>query len=271
MRPRYAERWLTGPMELEPETERDVAMFPLGAVLLPHMPLPLRIFEQRYMVMLGRLLDDEVPEFGVVLIERGHEAGGGDQRFPIGTMARIAKVAARAEEIELVAIGAERIEVVSWLDDDPHPRARVRTLAPLTWDVDLDGLRVEAERTVRRLLAVTAEFAETPWDADTELSDDPISASWQLAGIAPLGPIDQLRLLGATSARELLSTLVRLCNDAEPVLTSAPSEAGFAEALSQLLFEEGADGGSEDDDSDDDDADGGDENPGNPDDHGSAA
>ena len=56
-------------------------MFPLSSVLMPYMPLPLRIFESRYLVMLGRLLDDDDPQFGVVLIERGPEAGGGEQRF----------------------------------------------------------------------------------------------------------------------------------------------------------------------------------------------
>ena len=53
------------------------AMFPLGSVLLPHMPLPLQLFEQRYLMMLGQLLETEDPEFGVVLIERGSEVGGG--------------------------------------------------------------------------------------------------------------------------------------------------------------------------------------------------
>ena len=56
-------------------------MFPLGTVLFPHTPLALRIFEQRYLMMLGRVLDDDEPSFGVVLIERGSEAGGGDQRI----------------------------------------------------------------------------------------------------------------------------------------------------------------------------------------------
>ena len=36
-------------------------MFPLGTVLFPHTPLALRIFEERYLVMLGRLLDEDDP------------------------------------------------------------------------------------------------------------------------------------------------------------------------------------------------------------------
>ena len=37
----------------------DVAMFPLGSVLFPHTPLVLRVFEPRYLTMVGRLLDEE--------------------------------------------------------------------------------------------------------------------------------------------------------------------------------------------------------------------
>ena len=54
-----------------------IPMFPLGSVLFPHMPLPLRLFEPRYLKMLGDLLEQPDPEFGVVLIERGHEVGVG--------------------------------------------------------------------------------------------------------------------------------------------------------------------------------------------------
>ena len=53
-------------------------MFPLGTVLFPHMPLRLRVFEQRYLVMLSDLLQSQTAEFGVVLIDRGQEVGGGE-------------------------------------------------------------------------------------------------------------------------------------------------------------------------------------------------
>ena len=52
----------------------QLPMFPLGSVLFPYTPLPLRVFEPRYLTMIGHLLDDDDPQFGVVLIERGHEA-----------------------------------------------------------------------------------------------------------------------------------------------------------------------------------------------------
>ena len=51
-------------------------MFPLGLVLMPHLPLDLRIFEERYLKLLGDLLGDENPEFGVVLNGRGEDERG---------------------------------------------------------------------------------------------------------------------------------------------------------------------------------------------------
>gem|GEM_PF-5636209 len=64
-----------------------MAMFPLGSVLFPGGVLPLHIFETRYQQLLNHALESD-RRFGVVLIERGHEVGGGDQRTSIGTVCR---------------------------------------------------------------------------------------------------------------------------------------------------------------------------------------
>ena len=63
-------------------------MFPLGSVLFPHAVLPLHVFEPRYRALTEACLAGD-GEFGVVLIERGSEVGGGDTRFSVGTVARI--------------------------------------------------------------------------------------------------------------------------------------------------------------------------------------
>ena len=103
-------------------------MFPLGSVLFPHMPLALRVFEERYVVMLSRVLQDDPPEFGVVLIERGQEVGGGEKRFSVGTVARITELAGDGGIIGIVAEGGRRVAITEWLEDDPHPAADVRPI-----------------------------------------------------------------------------------------------------------------------------------------------
>ena len=194
-------------------------MFPLGSVLFPHMPLGLRVFEERYLVMLAAVLDADTPEFGVVLIERGQEVGGGEQRFPHGTRASVGQVSAEASFVGLVAVGGERFEVVEWLEEEPYPRAIVKSVPPLFWSEESGELLDEAERAVRRSLSLASEFADGAYPANVELSDDPLERAWQLAGIAPLGELDQMVLLRSGSVRGLLRSVIELVGDAEQTLT----------------------------------------------------
>src|SRR5215475_10761205 len=104
---------------------RVLPMFPLGSPLLPFAPLPLHVFEPRYRTLLADCLAGS-REFGVVLIERGSEVGGGDQRFDVGTVARIADVVPFADgRSALTAVGTSRLRVLEWLPENPYPRARV--------------------------------------------------------------------------------------------------------------------------------------------------
>ncbi len=75
---------------------RRVPMFPLGTPLLPGSLLPLHVFELRYQIMMDDVMAREPHEFGVVMIERGYEVGGGDVRAGIGTVALVA----RSEEVD---------------------------------------------------------------------------------------------------------------------------------------------------------------------------
>ena len=51
---------------LPPSLSKDkIPLFPLGLVLLPQMPLPLHIFEERYKLMIGECLSEN-KEFGIV-------------------------------------------------------------------------------------------------------------------------------------------------------------------------------------------------------------
>jgi uncharacterized protein len=198
--------WLAGRVAIMP-------MFPLSSVLFPYMPLRLRVFEERYLIMLAELLKNEDAQFGVVLIERGWEVGGGEQRFDLGTIAEITQLGAQEGFVGLVAQGGRRFDVTQWLKDAPHPRAEISEIADLEWDIGLWQLREETEQLVRRTLAVASEFAGNVWPADIELSPDPAAAAWQLAAIAPINALDQVRLLRAGSFEELLGRVSELTQD----------------------------------------------------------
>ena len=199
---------------------RELAMFPLGSVLFPGMPLPLRVFEPRYVAMLSSVLGETEHEFGVVLIERGSEVGGGDVRFAVGTVARIVSVEQTEGTIVLLANGAARFEVVRWLQDDRFPRAQVRELAALELDASTPSALGAAEALVRATIARASEFVELPWPADIELSPELAQRIWQVTGIAPLNSLDQYTLLRSRTASELLARLVEDTEGADVLFTA---------------------------------------------------
>ena len=112
--------------------------------------------------------------------------------------------------------------MVQWLDDYLHPMAVVRDLPELEWDESLRPMRDQAE-LIGAGCAVSraSEFVELPWSGDAELSDDPVESSWQLAGIAPIGALDQLALLRSTTLRLLLSRPVEFTLESEETIAAA--------------------------------------------------
>jgi Lon protease-like protein len=197
-----------------------IPMFPLGSVLLPAMPLPLRIFEPRYLKLLGDLMGSPNPEFGVVLIERGAEVGGGDERMQLGTIAAVTNIGTTEEFYGLESVGTTRFRVKTWLPDDPYPLADIELVPDLVWDDRLLASKHQLETKVRQLLAFASEFTNLQFGADTELSDDPMQACWQLAGILPIGELDQLDLLSSESAEELISRTSEIVATADQTLRS---------------------------------------------------
>ena len=195
-------------------------MFPLGSVLLPAMPLPLRIFEPRYLKLLGDLVASEKPEFGVVLIERGKEIGGGEKRMSIGTIASVTEIGTTQEFLGLESYGSQRFRVNAWLPDDPYPLADIDLLPDLIWDDSLLPAKAHLETKVRQLLAFVSEFGNLQFGADIEFSEDPMEACWQMAGVLPVGPLDQIDLLSSQSADELISRTYEIVKTANETLTA---------------------------------------------------
>ena len=170
-------------------------MFPLGTVLFPSGVLPLRVFEPRYRDMLEDLLSGN-REFGVVLIERGSEVGGGEVRSGIGTMARILEARkSGGGHWSVVAMGLQRIMVDRWLPDDPYPMAEVRPLSDRPGPgVDPASYAALRDR-LHRLLEGLVVLGETVPSDRVEIAEDPALGSLQMAALAPLTPFDRQRIL----------------------------------------------------------------------------
>jgi len=193
-------------------------MFPLGSVLLPSMPLVLHVFEERYRALTRHCLAGE-RELGVVLIERGHEVGGGDVRFDVGTRARIVEAVESDDgRFGLGLVGLGRIRVDRWLPDDPYPQAEVSDLGDGPAGARAPERRDDLERVLRRVLALKAELGEPAAPATFELDADPVVATYQAAALAPLGPVDAQRLLETDGADERLDVAVSVLEDEADVL-----------------------------------------------------
>jgi Lon protease-like protein len=174
-------------------------MFPLGSVLFPYALLPLHVFEDRYRALTEACLAGD-GEFGVVLIERGSEVGGGDTRFTVGTVAKILEAGRLPDgRYILAALGTRRLRVRRWLSEEPYPRAEVDLLSDAAPDNlgahEATARRIEVERLLRRVLALRTELGEAAPGADVTLDEETARASFEAAALAPLGPLDAQRLL----------------------------------------------------------------------------
>ena len=87
-----------------------IALFPLHTTLYPGGPLPLRIFEPRYLDMVSACLRDESP-FGVLQIREGSETGRA-VTWSVGTLARISDWYMGSDGIlGVTAVGDRRFRV----------------------------------------------------------------------------------------------------------------------------------------------------------------
>jgi len=202
-------------------------MFALQSVLLPGSPLPLQVFEPRYLAMLETVIEGD-QQMGVVLIERGSEVGGSDVRCDVATMARVVEARRVADgRLLVMALGERRIRVRRWLVDDPHPWAETEdwpdepepavTGEPALID-ELAGLVTEARRLAFRLQGGHLAQAEDEAPRPVELGRDPALASFRAAALAPLGPLDRFEVLSTPTATERLMVAHRLVTDATELL-----------------------------------------------------
>ena len=167
-------------------------MFALHTVLLPGMPLTLRVFEPRYLA----LLDEVAPDgpFVVAAIRHGREVGGPAEVFRVGVTVRIRSGEPDDDGSQRLQVEAiDRVMLVERTSADPYPRWRVEPY-PDEGGAGTDDLET-AVRALRRYLWAIGEGEARP-----VFPRSPVAASWAIAAAVPgLPPVRQglLELPGA--------------------------------------------------------------------------
>lgn len=190
----------------------ELPLFPLHTVLFPGGPLPLRLFETRYLDMVSRCLKRN-EGFGVCLIERGEESGPA-HTFQVGTAARIHDWSIGPDGLLNVLVLGERrfrltgvrtqhdglnVGELEWLEDEPA--------------VALPESAVPLAELLRRLLAAVGER----YAAVEPRYGDSTWVGYRLAELLPIPLRQRQYLLEISDARlrlDILVTLVRALSEA---------------------------------------------------------
>jgi Lon protease-like protein len=181
----------------------EIPLFPLNIVLFPGGPLPLRIFETRYIDMVRRCMRESIG-FGVV-------AG----THAVGTMAKIVDFHQLQDGLlGLSCVGEQRFRILSRRRQaDGLNLAEVEPLAaepPTPLPERHAGL-------AELLQSVLPQLGETYAGIGMRL-DDAVWVGNRLAEILPMAPADKQRCLeleDPVARLELLAPLIRLADGAD--------------------------------------------------------
>ena len=177
----------------------ELPLFPLTTVFYPGGVLPLKIFEQRYMDMVKRCLQDESP-FGVCLIKEGAEVGAAVP-YNIGTLARIGRWdMPQLGVLNVRAIGTQRFQI---LDFKTHADGLLLAQAiklPLEPTLPLPAEHAACAAVLKHIVEhIGREKFEPPFDFD-----DGVWVGYRLAEIMPIKTKAKQDML------EMNDTLIRL-------------------------------------------------------------
>jgi hypothetical protein len=171
---------------------RVLPLFPLGTVLFPGGPLPLRIFEPRYVDMVKRCMREGIG-FGVVQLVRGREVGReATATVNIGTEAQIVDFN-RLEDglLGITARGVERFRLLSaWRQADGLNLGEIEDLPAVPRVPVPPEFAMLAEVLERLLPELGPDYAALP----TDFAD----AGWvgaRLAELLAMEPFERQALL----------------------------------------------------------------------------
>lgn len=178
----------------------ELALFPLGIVLLPTEQIPLHIFEDRYQELIGECLAEE-REFGLVYAD--------DEGLrEVGTRAAVTEVLDRFDDgrMNVVVEGRTRFRLLELTEGRSFHTGLVE---PVEDESDVADPK-DAEHALglyHRLVELTGAEVEEP-------RLDAVQLSFELAGRFEFAPELKQRLLQLTSERRRMQLLAELLEGA---------------------------------------------------------
>jgi len=185
--------------------DAELPLFPLGTVLFPGNVLPLRIFEPRYVDLIGRCMRDS-SGFGVVGIREGREAGGTALPHTTGTVAHIIDFDQGVDGLlNIVIKGASRFRIATTRIHNDN-----LLVATITAVADIDDVPLPDDfQSLRDLYGeILAKVAVE--NADQSVPKSSAALAYALIQYLPMSGATKVALLEINDPIELLN---RLTND----------------------------------------------------------
>ena len=190
----------------------ELRLFPLGIVLFPGVSMPLRIFEERYKLMIGECLDEDAP-FGVLLIQEGVEVGGPAKPYRTGTTARITQVDKLADgRMNLATLGEGRFRIVETTQKLPYLKGMVEYLPEEVGEIG-EGVLERARELFGEHMRNLAGL-QSGWMREAKVPSDPGPLSYSIAHYLDLPSRAKQRLLELPAAGERLQYEIPLLEGA---------------------------------------------------------
>ena len=174
---------------------QEIPLFPLGTVLFPNQLLPLRIFEERYKLMIGECLEGG-HDFGAVLIRQGREVGGPSIPFETGTTAHIAEHQ-RYEDgrYSLKSVGRSPFRLLRVTQQRPYMKGEIEYIHHEVGDTDaLDQVMAQVKEQFLTHIEFLAEMSGRE-KIELNLDIDPANLSYLVASILAIQMPEKQALL----------------------------------------------------------------------------
>ena len=181
----------------------SLPIFPLHSVMFPGGLLPLRVFEPRYLSMIGRCMR-EATGFGICAIRSGSEVGEAADCYAIGTLVQVIDFNQDSSGVlSIVVAGQRRFRIVN---QEVLPDQLL--IANVNWLGEPESELLPAKyQSLRPLLEQLIRQAGKPW---TEMEADYDSAGWvaaRLVEMLPFATEDKQRVLELNDPEQRLQVL----------------------------------------------------------------